>query len=40
MAWSYETPFDEGRAYAGYVAFYGGKAGLRFVEGDESADRR
>ena len=26
MAWSYETPFDEGDAYAGYIAFYWDKA--------------
>ena len=34
MAWSYETPFDEGEAYAGYIAFYWDKADHWF-EGDE-----
>lgn len=26
MAWSYETPFDEGKPYAGFIAFYWDKA--------------
>lgn len=34
MAWSYETPFDEGESYAGYIAFYWEKAD-RWVEGDD-----
>ena len=32
--WSYEDPFDEGDAYAGYLAFYWDKADQWF-EGDE-----
>jgi len=38
MAWSYETPFDEGQAYAGYIAFYWNKADRWFV-GDEIVDQ-
>jgi uncharacterized protein (DUF427 family) len=25
LVWSYETPFDEGEEYAGYLAFYWGR---------------
>jgi uncharacterized protein (DUF427 family) len=35
MAWSYETPFDEGQAYAGYIAFYWNKADRWFVDDEE-----
>lgn len=34
MAWSYETPFNEGESYAGYIAFYREKAD-GWVEGDD-----
>ncbi|MBL24748.1 MAG: hypothetical protein CMM48_12725 [Rhodospirillaceae bacterium] len=34
VIWSYETPFDEGEAYAGYMAFYANRVG-RWIEGEE-----
>ena len=38
MAWSYETPFDEGEAYAGYIAFYWNKADRWFVDDEDITD--
>jgi uncharacterized protein (DUF427 family) len=34
LAWSYETPFDEGESYAGYIAFYGDRVD-QWLEDDE-----
>jgi uncharacterized protein (DUF427 family) len=34
IAWSYETPYDEGEAYAGYIAFYWDRAD-QWLEDDE-----
>jgi uncharacterized protein (DUF427 family) len=32
MVWSYETPYDEGESYAGYLAFYADKADQWFED--------
>lgn len=39
MAWSYETPYDEGEPYAGYIAFYWDKADQWFEDDDEIVDQ-
>jgi uncharacterized protein (DUF427 family) len=33
--WAYETPFDEGEVYAGYLAFYWGRVDHWFEEDEE-----
>ena len=38
MAWSYETPYDEGEAYAGWIAFYWDKADGWFEDDAEMAE--
>ena len=35
LIWSYETPFDEGEAYAGYLAFYWGRVDQWIVDDEE-----
>ena len=39
MAWSYETPFDEGESYAGYIAFYWDKADQWLEDDEEIVDQ-
>ena len=39
LAWSYETPYDEGLAYAGYIAFYWDKVDRWLADGDDIADQ-
>ena len=37
--WSYETPYDEGEAYAGYLAFYWDKMDHWFSGDAEITDQ-
>lgn len=37
--WSYEEPFDEGDAYAGYLAFYSDKVDQWFEDDEEIVEQ-
>lgn len=39
IAWSYETPYDEGEAYAGYIAFYWDRVDQWLADDDEIAEQ-
>lgn len=39
IAWSYETPYDEGESYAGYIAFYWDRVDQWLADEDEIAEQ-